>query len=117
MLRRLLISGVALLASLGLITVAAPANAYANQWAYFQTDADRCWDMAVWYSSNGRATDVSFDFNNDRNCAWDSLARDMDRNGSMDELWLDASWPGGGWDYLVVGDHMWMDQTIPTTTG
>ena len=100
---------VALTASLGIVAVAAPANAYANQWVYYNTDADRYYDMAVWYGADGRiGPDVWFDYNNDNR--WDSTARDTNRDGQMDELWVDSASPGGGWDYLVTGNMLYTGQ-------
>ncbi len=102
-------SMLAILASLGIVAVAAPANAYASQYVYYNTDTDRYSDMAVWYGSDGRVgSDVWFDFNNDNR--WDSLARDVNRDGQIDELWIDSASPGGGWDFLVIGNRMWSGQ-------
>ena len=32
------------------------------------------------------------------------------RDGQVDELWIDSASPGGGWDYLVIGNQTWSDQ-------
>ena len=94
--------------------------ASSNYWANYDVDRaafDRCAiDAAAWVDAYGRVTATVW-FDLDNNCQWDTLARDMNGDGSVDEVWFDVTRPGGGWDTLVAGNMRYDNQNGWSASG
>lgn len=109
----LFVTLLSLAAALALSQPAGAATASAS-WKYWQTDGDRCWDVATMDADfNGQFEDARFDIDND--CRWDArmwntkagddffeaLSFDMDENGVAEYLMLDIN-QRQGFEWLYI---------------
>ncbi|MGZ4682221.1 MAG: hypothetical protein ACXV8G_07175 [Acidimicrobiales bacterium] len=87
-------------------TLSTPAGAATTKagYRYYQLDGVGCNDAALYVDAYGRIPYAYFDLN--RDCYYETLARDVDLNGELDEAWHDST-PGGNWEHLVTGNMLW----------
>ena len=91
---------------LGAFSSIAPAGAATTGgYRYYQLDGGGCYDAAFYFDGSGRITQAWFDLN--RDCRWETLARDVNTDGWFDEVWIDSVY-GGDWEYLVAGNTIWI---------
>jgi len=117
----LLAIGAASAISPALVDNGSASAASGNYWAQYDVDRsayDYCRnDAAAFVDAYGRVTATVY-FDLDNNCQWDTLARDTDGNGSVDEVWFDVVSPGGGgWDTLVRGNMRYDNQNGWSASG
>jgi hypothetical protein len=83
---------------------ASSAHAAAGWGPEYDLNGDGCSDIAFYSNSLGTVTQAYLKIG--RGCRWDTLARDMDQDGTFEEIWFDTMSPGAGWDALLYGPNL-----------